>query len=131
MKQSNCHLTSISDFKYLSNFNFRAEKDVGMMESAHDGMVWSLAWHPLGHILCSGSNDHSRYFRVILHYIFSIDIECYSLLLRNEGIPVLLFMERIILSMTMNLSLLWYIVIENKVYFNTFQQILDSQPAWW
>ena len=38
----------------------RAEKDVGNMEMAHEGMVWSLAWHPLGHILCSGSNDHSR-----------------------------------------------------------------------
>ncbi|KXJ05123.1 pre-mRNA 3' end processing protein WDR33, partial [Exaiptasia diaphana] len=38
------------------------EKDVGNMESAHDGMVWSLAWHPLGHILCSGSNDHSSKF---------------------------------------------------------------------
>lgn len=27
---------------------------------AHEGMIWSLAWHPLGHILCSGSNDHTR-----------------------------------------------------------------------
>ncbi|RMX45751.1 hypothetical protein pdam_00004175 [Pocillopora damicornis] len=39
-----------------------AEKDVGNMEMAHEGMVWSLAWHPLGHILCSGSNDHSSKF---------------------------------------------------------------------
>lgn len=31
------------------------------MEMAHEGMIWSLAWHPLGHILCSGSNDHTRY----------------------------------------------------------------------
>lgn len=30
------------------------------MEMAHEGMIWSLAWHPLGHILCSGSNDHTR-----------------------------------------------------------------------
>lgn len=40
--------------------SIRAEKDVGNMDQAHEGMVWSLAWHPLGHILCSGSNDHSR-----------------------------------------------------------------------
>lgn len=39
-----------------------AEKDVGNMDQAHEGMVWSLAWHPLGHILCSGSNDHSSKF---------------------------------------------------------------------
>ncbi|XP_077867575.1 uncharacterized protein LOC100375879 [Saccoglossus kowalevskii] len=38
------------------------DKEVGGMEQAHDGMVWSLAWHPLGHILCSGSNDHTTKF---------------------------------------------------------------------
>ena len=31
------------------------------MEQAHEGFIWSLSWHPLGHILCSGSNDHTRY----------------------------------------------------------------------
>ena len=24
--------------------------------------VWSLAWHPLGHVLASGSNDHTTKF---------------------------------------------------------------------
>ncbi|KAJ3595786.1 hypothetical protein NHX12_005089 [Muraenolepis orangiensis] len=38
------------------------EKEVGGMEVAHEGMIWSLAWHPLGHILCSGSNDHTSKF---------------------------------------------------------------------
>ena len=38
----------------------RVEKEIGGMEMAHEGMIWSLAWHPLGHILCSGSNDHTR-----------------------------------------------------------------------
>ncbi|XP_033125411.1 pre-mRNA 3' end processing protein WDR33-like [Anneissia japonica] len=38
------------------------EKEVGGIEQAHDSIVWSLAWHPLGHILCSGSNDHSTKF---------------------------------------------------------------------
>jgi polyadenylation factor subunit 2 len=39
------------------------DESVGGMESAHDnGAVWSLAWHPLGHILASGSNDFSTRF---------------------------------------------------------------------
>lgn len=29
------------------------------MESAHEGFVWTLSWHPLGHLLCSGANDHT------------------------------------------------------------------------
>lgn len=41
-------------------YDARVEKEVGGMEMAHEGMIWSLAWHPLGHILCSGSNDHTR-----------------------------------------------------------------------
>jgi polyadenylation factor subunit 2 len=35
---------------------------VGAIEQAHDSIVWTLAWHPLGHILCSGSNDHTSKF---------------------------------------------------------------------
>ena len=31
------------------------------MDGAHDSIVWSLNWHPLGHILTSGSNDHTWY----------------------------------------------------------------------
>lgn len=40
----------------------RNDKEVGAIESAHDGIIWDLAWHPLGHILCSGSNDHTSKF---------------------------------------------------------------------
>lgn len=29
---------------------------------AHESIVWTLAFHPLGHILCSGSNDHTVKF---------------------------------------------------------------------
>jgi polyadenylation factor subunit 2 len=29
---------------------------------AHDSAIWSLDWHPLGHILASGSNDHFTRF---------------------------------------------------------------------
>ena len=32
------------------------------MEDAHEGMVWDLSWHPLGHMLVSGSNDRSTRF---------------------------------------------------------------------
>lgn len=32
------------------------------MENAHDGAVYSLDWHPLGHILVSGSHDHATRF---------------------------------------------------------------------
>lgn len=38
------------------------EREIASMDNAHEGMVWSLAWHPLGHILCSGSNDHTSKF---------------------------------------------------------------------
>ena len=32
------------------------------LSQAHDSNVWSLAFHPLGHILVSGSNDHTTRF---------------------------------------------------------------------
>ncbi|CAG8466612.1 5503_t:CDS:10 [Ambispora leptoticha] len=35
---------------------------VDSVEYAHENNVWSLDWHPLGHILVSGSNDHTTRF---------------------------------------------------------------------
>jgi len=32
------------------------------IEQAHDSNVWALAWHPLGYIICSGSNDYTVRF---------------------------------------------------------------------
>jgi polyadenylation factor subunit 2 len=32
------------------------------VQYAHDSAVWSLDWHPQGHILCSGSNDRATRF---------------------------------------------------------------------
>jgi len=29
---------------------------------AHDGPIWTLSWHPLGHLMASGSNDYSTRF---------------------------------------------------------------------
>ncbi|XP_055341794.1 pre-mRNA 3' end processing protein WDR33-like [Paramacrobiotus metropolitanus] len=38
------------------------EREVGVVENAHDGSIWSMSWHPQGHILCTGSNDCSVKF---------------------------------------------------------------------
>ncbi|XP_063696514.1 pre-mRNA 3' end processing protein WDR33 [Culicoides brevitarsis] len=43
-------------------WNVGTDKEVGNIELAHDSIVWCLDWHPLGHILCSGSNDHTIKF---------------------------------------------------------------------
>uniref|UniRef100_A0A2N9H2U1 Anaphase-promoting complex subunit 4 WD40 domain-containing protein n=2 Tax=Fagus sylvatica TaxID=28930 RepID=A0A2N9H2U1_FAGSY len=39
-------------------------KAAGIVEipNAHDNAVWDLAWHPIGYLLCSGSNDHTTKF---------------------------------------------------------------------
>ena len=36
------------------------------VRTAHDSAVWSLAWHPMGHVLASGSNDNCCKFWVRL-----------------------------------------------------------------
>ena len=41
------------------NYLYRNVRDVGCIETAHDGFIWDLDWHPLGHVLCSASNDHT------------------------------------------------------------------------
>jgi len=38
---------------------FSNDKEIGSIDEAHETMVWSLSWHPLGHVLVSGSNDHT------------------------------------------------------------------------
>lgn len=38
------------------------EKSVGSLVGAHDGLCLSLDWHPVGHILASGSLDNSVRF---------------------------------------------------------------------
>ncbi|XP_055902585.1 pre-mRNA 3' end processing protein WDR33 [Eupeodes corollae] len=43
-------------------WNVGTDKEIGGIDTAHDSIVWTLAWHPLGHILCSGSNDHTIKF---------------------------------------------------------------------
>jgi len=38
------------------------EEPVGALEGAHDAIIWTLDWHPLGHLLTSGSADCSTRF---------------------------------------------------------------------
>ena len=39
-----------------------SEEPLAVLEGAHESSVFSLDWHPIGHILCSGSNDHHTKF---------------------------------------------------------------------
>ncbi|CAK9206541.1 unnamed protein product [Sphagnum troendelagicum] len=40
----------------------RHEGQQAEVANAHESSVWDLAWHPMGHIFCSGSNDHTTKF---------------------------------------------------------------------
>jgi polyadenylation factor subunit 2 len=35
---------------------------VAEVRGGHEAAIWSLAWNPLGHILCTGSNDNTAKF---------------------------------------------------------------------
>jgi polyadenylation factor subunit 2 len=36
-----------------------SDKELAAMEDAHENIIWDVSWHPLGHMLVSGSNDRS------------------------------------------------------------------------
>lgn len=55
----NSHQVLLAVYLIICAFPCSSDKEVGNIDEAHDNMVWSLAWHPLGHILVSGSNDHT------------------------------------------------------------------------
>jgi len=38
------------------------EHPTARIHDAHEKSIWSLAWHPAGHILCSGGNDQATKF---------------------------------------------------------------------
>jgi WD40 repeat protein len=40
------------------------------MDDAHEGMIWDMSWHPLGHMLVSGSNDHTTLVFILLSLSF-------------------------------------------------------------
>jgi len=43
-------------------WNVNQDKEIGVIENAHESIVWTLVWHPIGHILTTGSNDHTVKF---------------------------------------------------------------------
>ncbi|KAJ7577550.1 WD40-repeat-containing domain protein [Mycena floridula] len=45
-----------------SDFNQPTSAPRATLSQAHDSNVWSLAYHPLGHLLVSASNDHTTRF---------------------------------------------------------------------
>jgi len=38
------------------------ERELALLEQVHDQTIWCVEWHPLGHILATGSNDHNTKF---------------------------------------------------------------------
>ena len=56
-----CKGEFISD-KCLKFACFSLDKQVGGIENAHDGIIWDVKWHPLGHIVASASNDFATKF---------------------------------------------------------------------
>ncbi|KGG52628.1 hypothetical protein DI09_14p110 [Mitosporidium daphniae] len=46
----------------LMFWNIGTESNVGLIDNAHEQAIWSMDWHPLGHILTTGSNDHTTKF---------------------------------------------------------------------
>ncbi|KAI9178937.1 pre-mRNA cleavage and polyadenylation factor (CPF) complex subunit [Blastocladiella emersonii ATCC 22665] len=40
----------------------RTEGPISQVLTAHDANIWALDWHPLGHVLCTGSNDYATRF---------------------------------------------------------------------
>ncbi|KAJ3163505.1 hypothetical protein HDU86_000085 [Geranomyces michiganensis] len=43
-------------------WNVGIDHAVGGMEGAHESSIFALDWHPMGHLLVSGSNDHTTRF---------------------------------------------------------------------
>lgn len=37
-------------------------KPICAVEEAHESFIWDMAYHPMGHLLCTGSNDHTVKF---------------------------------------------------------------------
>lgn len=46
----------------LMFWNVGSDSNIGYIENAHEQAIWSMDWHPYGHILTTGSNDHTSKF---------------------------------------------------------------------
>jgi polyadenylation factor subunit 2 len=51
---------------FVSFILTRTEKELAGMDDAHEGMIWDMSWHPLGHMLVSGSNDHTTSVSIVV-----------------------------------------------------------------
>lgn len=59
---SSTQLSSSTTSSQSSSQSIDPSAPIGSLEGAHDGIIWSLDWHPLGTILASGSADCSTRF---------------------------------------------------------------------
>uniref|UniRef100_A0A0K0FUE8 WD_REPEATS_REGION domain-containing protein n=1 Tax=Strongyloides venezuelensis TaxID=75913 RepID=A0A0K0FUE8_STRVS len=48
----------------LAFWDCRSENEVIFMDNAHTQAIWTMEWHPFGHIFATGSNDHNTKFWV-------------------------------------------------------------------
>ncbi|RHZ17622.1 hypothetical protein DYB37_006163 [Aphanomyces astaci] len=46
----------------LFYWNVGQESPIATIPHGHDNAVWDIQWHPAGHVVASGSNDHSTKF---------------------------------------------------------------------
>eukprot|EP01104_Vermistella_antarctica_P016630 TRINITY_DN569_c0_g3_i1.p1 TRINITY_DN569_c0_g3~~TRINITY_DN569_c0_g3_i1.p1 ORF type:complete len:622 (+),score=84.12 TRINITY_DN569_c0_g3_i1:160-2025(+) len=59
------HETMFASASFDGNIRFWDVADseaIGEISQAHESSVWALDWHPVGHVLCSASNDHTTKF---------------------------------------------------------------------
>ncbi|KAJ1494276.1 hypothetical protein T484DRAFT_1766061, partial [Baffinella frigidus] len=47
------------DSHQRTNFENPVAHRAATEHDSHQACIWSLEWHPLGHLLCSASNDHT------------------------------------------------------------------------
>lgn len=53
------HLVSGGSDGSLQYWNLDTPNPVDTVEFAHEGQVWSMDFHPIGHLLATGSSDHT------------------------------------------------------------------------
>ena len=61
------HETLLASGGYDGSINYwivgsGSEDAAATIKGGHEAAVWSLNWHPAGHVLCSGSNDNTTKF---------------------------------------------------------------------
>lgn len=49
-----------------------SDKELAFLEQAHDMAIWTLEWHPLGHILATGD---IRRIAILLYFYYILRVE--------------------------------------------------------